>query len=112
MAKDPSDLSIEVVDGPGDVPDNDDGMIVVACVSPTNNSPFTDNVKTNCRMCGAPIIHRPHLPEKGVPHCLACAQAIFQEEREAGEETKIFVTRRTVDEVLEYLDSEKKRRLS
>ena len=44
----------------------------VVCGLVSDPSPFTDNVRTTCGMCGAAIIHRPHAPAAPMKICVPC----------------------------------------
>lgn len=45
----------------------------VACAPWSFDSPFTDDVRTDCAICGAAIRHRPYVPKKPPKLCLPCA---------------------------------------
>lgn len=44
----------------------------VVC-APLADSPFEDNVHTECAECGCQIMHRPHAPKKPKKICMECA---------------------------------------
>lgn len=44
--------------------------VLIAC---GGTSSFADDRSTTCADCGAPIVHRPHVPEPSTKVCMACA---------------------------------------
>ena len=43
---------------------------------------FTDDTRTNCAGCGAPILHHPHAPKKPPKVCASCALMLFPQDGE------------------------------
>ena len=41
---------------------------------------FTDDIRTNCAGCSAPILHRPHAPKKPPKVCASCALMLFPQD--------------------------------
>lgn len=53
-------------------------------------SPWDDDVRAKCELCGAAITHRPHIPRPSTLVCLACCvQQLEEQEEDANVEVRI-----------------------
>lgn len=85
----------------GTIPEGDVGILV--CVSAEFESPYHDNIRTECHRCGAAVQHRPHQPSHLKPTCYSCVTDLMAE----NEEFKICVTPKTAEEVEKILNKMK-----
>lgn len=85
-----------------DYPDPDQGDVAILVCAAAGRTEFTDNVYTSCKQCGKAIMHRPHVPDKCIKLCGPCAFARAEKAKEEGDEVKVAVTQKTVDEVTSW----------
>lgn len=65
---------------------------------------FPDDVKTSCKLCATPLVHRPHVPKNAAPICLPCAMI---EDKAGGGLGEHILTPATIKELQDYLKSQK-----
>lgn len=66
----------------------------VVCGSWREETDFPDNVRGECSLCGADLMHRPHIPKPSQLICLQCFAEIYDPDQ-----MPIKVTRQTLSEL-------------
>lgn len=70
----------------------------VVCILATMPSPYTDNLKGTCSLCGREVQFRPHAPKAPPRVCIECCVKRLKQSGE-GENPGLFVSKETMDDL-------------
>ena len=77
----PDTLKIGTIEIPVVSDEEAEACDCVVCATADTPTPWADNVHTTCTMCTAPIIHRPHAPQRPIKICIPCMIALSEAEQ-------------------------------
>lgn len=89
---DPSEIKVMA---PEDL-EGDEEITLVCMRSEGFESPFADDKRAPCALCGEELVHRPHAPEPSRKICNVCAEPELEAARARGEQVEKFATPQSI----------------